>query len=202
MGTSVPVLEARSCAQDDERKHVLRFTADSNGLSKLPLFVRSDHALNSRLAVGRAACVREPWSVGGNRAFVVSRATLRRAEKDVEKDEALRGEDPLPHRRRRHLGPMGHLVGPLPERAAPPSRAARVRVSALQRVAPHVAVQAATMSDAYTGRPASGSAGERRPGDCSRDKRFGRKAAVLSSSRAVCPRGGQGTEAPPTLGAL
>jgi hypothetical protein len=40
MGTSVPVLEARSCAQDDERKHVLRFTADSNGLSKLPLFVQ------------------------------------------------------------------------------------------------------------------------------------------------------------------
>ena len=37
------------------------------------------------MAVARAACVREPWSLAATGDFVVSRATLRRAERTFSK---------------------------------------------------------------------------------------------------------------------
>ena len=45
---------------------------------------------------------------------------------------------------------VAHPARPLPARAVAPPRAARVRVSASRRVAPHVAAQADAMNDAST----------------------------------------------------
>ena len=77
-------------------------------------------------------------------------AAPRFADKAKRRDEALRREDPLPHVCRRYVGAVGHLVRPLSARTAATPRTARVRVSALQRVAPHVSIQAAALNDAST----------------------------------------------------
>jgi hypothetical protein len=53
---------------------------------------------------------------------------------------------PIRHRRRRQVVVVGHLARPLPARAAAPPRAARVRVSALRWLAPHVAGRAAAIT--------------------------------------------------------
>ena len=87
------------------------------------------------------------WPRTATAAAVVSSVVFA-VSMDLDQDEALRGEDPLPHLRQREVRPVGHLVGPLPTRATASPRAARLRVPALPWVAPHVAAEAA-MSNAW-----------------------------------------------------
>jgi hypothetical protein len=67
-----------------------------------------------------------------------------------QQDEVMPGEVPPRHRRWRHVVVVGYLARPLPARAATPPRAARICASALRRVAPDIAGQAAAMKDALT----------------------------------------------------
>jgi hypothetical protein len=59
MGTSVPVLEARSCAQDDKRKHGLRFTADTDNsrrVRRLAVGSRCTKPLAFHMQSGKGSC--------------------------------------------------------------------------------------------------------------------------------------------------
>ena len=116
--------------------------------------------------------------------------------------EALRGEDPLPDVRGRALRALGHLDRPLPPRPAPPPRAPRLRVPALQRVAPHVAAQAALTTPARprsrTGcrrdrgtRPCAPRCRRSRPSSArSRDRRSRRPAPEIRHEQRQPPAAG------------
>ena len=91
------------------RPHARRpvIEADRAGLKRTKSSSRFEHEPASASRVMRRR-------VSGPLSFGHFRATTRRSRDH--RDEALRGEGPLPHRRRGQVVAVGHPVGPLPRR--------------------------------------------------------------------------------------